>query len=606
MPNISELHQLYSTDSNALANTINSIYDRIENEGTKLIWISVISRENAMKKVKQLLTISIEDRCKFPLYGVPFAVKDNIDVTNLSTTAACPVFGCKAAIETAPVVQKLEQAGGILIGKTNMDQFATGLVGTRSPYGACACVFNKNYISGGSSSGSAVAVASGLVTFSLGTDTAGSGRVPAMFNNIIGMKPSRGLLSSRGVVPACRSLDCVSIFAETAFDASLILSITRGFDELDPYSRQPSCSSGASPWAISAKFRFGVPTQNTREFFGDSENPKLFQNAIDIIQRDLDGEAIPFDLTPFLNVAGLLYKGPWVAERYAAVGHFIDEHQSDTDPIVHSIISKSKNYSAVDVFNAIYELERLKKQTDKIWENFDVMLVPTAPRTYTIDEINNSPIELNSHLGYYTNFVNLLDLAAIALPAGIRSDGLPFGVTLISHAFTDNALLLLGDRIHRSLSKTIAGSTRLLSNTPKLSITDSHQMNYFLLAVVGAHLSDQPLNYQLIERHGQFVRKCRTHHEYRLYALQNTTPPKPGLIRVIGNQGPGIEIEIWALPTEHVASFMSLIPSPLSIGNIILEDGQIVKGFLVESSALDNAEDITHLGGWRSYLNTSK
>jgi allophanate hydrolase len=442
----------------------------------------------------------------------------------------------------------------------------------------------------------------------LGTDTAGSGRVPAMFNNLIGLKPTRGILSTRGVVPACRTLDCVSIFAETTSDASIILSVARGFDELDPYSRIPSFSSGASPWIVAPTFRFAIPTLETREFFGDVHNPVLFQNAIDVIKRDLGGEPVEFDLTPFLDVASLLYKGPWVAERYAAIGHFIDQHASGTDPIVRAIVTKAKDYSAADAFNAAYELERLKKKTNPLWEKFDIILVPTAPRTYTLDEIAAAPIERNSHLGYYTNFVNLLDLAAIAVPAGIRPDGLPFGVTLISHAFTDNALLLLADRIHRSLSANIGGSTRSLANTPKLvSIPSANMpMNCFLLAVVGAHLSGQPLNYQLTERKGRLVRTCRTDHEYRLYALKNSVPAKPGLVRVTGSQGPGIELEIWALPSDSVASFIQMIPPPLCIGNIYLEDGQVVKGFLVEPSALDTAQDITHMGGWRAYLNSTK
>jgi allophanate hydrolase len=429
-----------------------------------------------------------------------------------------------------------------------------------------------------------------------------------MFNNLIGLKPTRGLLSTRGVVPACRTLDCVSIFAETAADAATVLSVARGFDELDPYSRIPSNWSGASPWIATPTFRFGVPTLATREFFGDVDNAVLFQKAIDIIKNDLGGEPVEFDLTPFLDVASLLYKGPWVAERYAAVGQFVDQHETDVDPTVRTIITKAKNYTAADAFNGIYELERLKKKTNVLWETFDIIVVPTAPRTYTIDEIAAAPIERNSHLGYYTNFVNLLDLAAIAVPAGIRSDGLPFGVTLVSHAFTDTALLSLADRVHRSLAINVGGSTRLLADTPKLLPIESHGMplNCFLLAVVGAHLSDQPLNYQLTERKGRLVRTCRTNNEYRLYALKDCVPAKPGLLRVTGAKGPGIELEIWALPSDSVATFIQMISSPLSIGNIYLEDGQIVKGFLVEQSAVDGAQDITHLGGWRAYLNSFK
>jgi allophanate hydrolase len=429
-----------------------------------------------------------------------------------------------------------------------------------------------------------------------------------MFNNIIGLKPTRGLLSTRGVVPACRTLDCVSIFAETISDAAIILSVARGFDELDPYSRLPSPWSGAAPWLATTTFRFGVPTLATRQFFGDIDNPILFEKAIDEMKDGLGGEPVECDLTPFLAVASLLYKGPWVAERYAAVGQFVDQHSRDVDPTVYAIIAKAKDYTAADLFNGAYELERLKKITNALWEKFDILLVPTAPRTYTFKEIAESPIERNSHLGYYTNFVNLLDLAAIAVPAGIRTDGLPFGVTLIGQAFTDTALLLLADRLHRSLVNNIGGSTRLLINTHKFLSNQSkdRSLNYFLLGVVGAHLEGQPLNYQLTERRARLVRVCRTDQEYRLYALNNCTPAKPGLLRVIGTKGPGIELEIWALPNDSVASFIQMISSPLSIGNISLQNGEIVKGFLVEASAVDTAEDITHLGGWRNYLNTLK
>ncbi|CAF1077375.1 unnamed protein product [Rotaria sordida] len=606
MPNIAALHEIYATDPNALSTTINDIYDRIECEGLNPVWIALIPREKTLARIQQLSLLPEGDRRKLPLFGIPFAVKDNMDVAGLGTAAACPTFARTPATESAPVVVKLEQAGAILVGKTNMDQFATGLVGTRTPYGVCASVFNSNYISGGSSSGSAVAVASGLVTFALGTDTAGSGRIPAMFNNVIGLKPTRGLLSTCGVVPACRTLDCVSILTETASDASIVLAVARGFDELDPYSRVPSASSGAAPWSIAPIFRFAIPTLETREFFGDVHNPTLFQKAIDVIKRDLGGEPVDIDLTPFLAAGNLLYKGPWVAERYTAVGQFIEQHAKDIDPTVYTIITKAKDYTAVDTFNGVYELERLKKKIHMLWKKFDILLVPTAPRTYTIDEIAKAPIERNSHLGYYTNFVNLLDLAAISVPAGIRPDGLPFGVTLIGAAFTDTALLLLGDRIHRALATNLGGSTRPLANTPKLLPTECNSMssNCFLIAVVGAHLSGQPLNYQLTERNARLVRTCRTRHDYQLYVLKGSVPLKPGLVRVTDFKGPGIELEIWALPADGAPSFISMVPPPLSIGNIFLEDGCIVKGFLVEPSALDSTQDITHMGGWRAYLDS--
>ena len=426
-----------------------------------------------------------------------------------------------------------------------------------------------------------------------------------MFNNLIGLKPTRGLLSTRGVIPACRTLDCVSIFAQTIADASIVLSVTRGFDQLDPYSRQASSSCPSSPWLFAESFRFGVPTVATRHFFGDDHNPLIFEKSINMIKNQLNGELVQFDLTPFLEVAGLLYKGPWVAERYAAVGHFITDHKDDVDPIVYSIIEKGKDYRAFEAFTAAYELQRLKKITEEIWEKFDVMIVPTAPRTYTLDQIRQSPIEYNSHLGYYTNFVNLLDLSAVAVPAGIRPDGLPFSITLIGHAFTDNALLLLGDRIHRLLSNYIAGSKGLLANTPKFFPNENRLTcsNSFFLGVVGAHLSGQPLNFQLTERKARLIRSCRTRNEYRLYALKDSIPNKPGLLRVTDGSGSAIELEIWSVPNSSVASLIEMIPSPLSIGSVLLEDGEIVKGFLVEASAVQNAEDITHFGGWKSYLN---
>ena len=624
MPTISALHQVYSTDPNAVSSVINGVYDRIEREGLSPVWISLVPRVNILARIEQLKLEVEKDRDKLPLYGLPFAVKDNIDARGLPTTAACPALAHDVASDSALVVLKLEQAGAILIGKTNMDQFATGLVGTRTPYGICTSVFNANHISGGSSSGSAVAVASGLVsvtllrqipfitlfqvTFALGTDTAGSGRVPAMFNNVVGLKPTRGIVSTRGVLPACRSLDCVSVFAETTLDASTVLTAIRGYDASDPYSRVPSTSSVGFPWSTSATFRLGVPTLSTREFFDDDHNPRLFQNAIDIIERNLGGQVVEFDLSPFLAVANLLYEGPWVAERYTAVGSFVEQHADDIDPIVRHIITKAKDFKATDAFCAAYELERLKKIVDQLWATFDVILVPTAPRSYTIDEVRAAPMECNTRLGYYTNFVNLLDLAAIAIPAGMRPDGLPFGVTLIGRTFTDMGLLVLGDRIHRALSTTLGDSKRLLVDEPKLlpAITCESQTEFFHIAVVGAHLSGQPLNYQLTERKAHLVRTCRTRIDYRLYVLKDCLPIKPGLLRVIGSSGPSIELEIWALPIDAAASFIDMIPSPLSIGSISLEDGSSVKGFLVESAAIGTAQDVTHMGGWRAYMSSIK
>ena len=598
--NITALHAAYAMGNDSPEKVVEAIYSRIEAEGLQPVWISIVPREKALARAKAL---PAEDRSKLPLYGIPFAVKDNIDVAGMATTAACPAYSY-LAVESATVVTLLQQAGAILIGKTNMDQFATGLVGTRTPYGICSNVFDKRYISGGSSAGSAVAVASGLVSFSLGTDTAGSGRVPAMFNNIIGLKPTRGVVSTHGVVPACRTLDCVSVFAETALDAALVLSVASAYDEKDPYSRAPDTGDGASPWAAATSFRFGIPAATTLEFYGDHYNPQLYKAAVEALSA-LGGIPVEFDLTPFLQAAQLLYRGPWVAERYAAISTFIGEHKDEMDPTVAKIISGAANYSAVDTFEAAYSLEALKHATKPVWGTIDMMLLPTAPKTFTIEEIAEKPIERNSVLGQYTNFVNLLDLAAVALPAGMRPDGLPFGVSLIGQAFTETALLPIADKLHRNLAKTLGGSNRSLADAPALAPSQPPQ-GCLLMAVVGAHLSGQPLNWQLTQRGGRLVRTCRTGTRYKFYALKNTTPPKPGLVRVPGFHGPGIEVEVWALPADTVGTFVEGVPQPLSIGTLELEDGTLVKGFLVEPTGVEGALDITELGGWRRYLQSLK
>ena len=597
--NIHSLQSAYASGTSTPTQVVADIYARIATQALHPIWITLVPEAETAKRAAVLAALPAETRAKLPLFGIPFAVKDNIDVAGLPTTAGCPDFAYSPT-ESATVVTRLEAAGAILIGKTNMDQFATGLVGTRSPYGICSSVFNPNYISGGSSSGSAVAVASGLVSFALGTDTAGSGRVPAMFNNLIGLKPTRGIVSTHGVVPACRTLDCVSIFAETAHDASVVLTAARGFDAKDPYSRTPKIGEGAAPWAGAATFRFGIPAASSLEFYGDNHNPALFQQAVAQLVK-LGGQPIEIDLAPFLAAAALLYKGPWVAERYAAIAPFIEQHATSLDPTVASIISGAKNYSAVDAFNAAYKLEALRAQTRPVWNDIDILVLPTAPRTYTIAEITESPIERNSHLGHYTNFVNLLDLTAIAVPAGFRPDGLPFGVSLIAPAFADDALLTLGDRLHRTSATTLGGSNTKFAQTPAL-VPPTTPSGCLLMAVVGAHLSGQPLNWQLTQRRGRLVRTCRTHPDYKFYALKGTVPPKPGLVRIEGFEGPGVEVEIWALPEDTVGSFVEGVPQPLCIGTLRLEDGTLVKGFLVEPSAVTDATEITHFGGWRNYL----
>ena len=574
---------------------LDAVYSRIAGADLNPVWISLVPRETVMARA---VAVAQVNRANFPLYGVPFAVKDNMDVAGMETTAACPAFAYTAK-ETASVVKRLEDAGAILVGKTNMDQFATGLVGTRSPYGACSSVFDARYVSGGSSSGSAVAVAGGLVSFALGTDTAGSGRVPAAFNNLIGLKPTRGSLSAANIVPACRSLDCVSIFALTAGDALQVFGAARGFDSSDPYSRPSAGEDGAAPW-LGGSFRFGVPHPDQWEFFGDSEAQKLYESCIRALES-LGGAPAFFDFRPFQQAAALLYAGPWVAERLAALGNFLDAHADDVHPVVRGIIAGGARWSAADGFLAQYHLEELRRQTDHVWQDVDLLLLPTTGTTYTLAEVEAEPVKLNSNLGHYTNFVNLLDLAAIALPAGLRPNGLPFGVSLVGPARTDLALLTVADRLHRHSGGALGGLSTLLAQTAPLP-PPTAPPGCILLAVVGAHLSGQPLNRQLTERGARLTATTKTAPGYRLYALADTTPPKPGLVRAPGFDGPGIEVEVWAVPTPAFGGFVAAVPAPLGIGSVELADGSTVKGFVCEPFAVEMATEITQGGGWRAYL----
>ena len=574
---------------------LNRVCSRLEETGLKPVWISLVPRETILARAAE---VARGDRAGLPLYGVPFAVKDNMDVAGRETTAACPAFAYTAE-KTAEVARRLEEAGAILVGKTNMDQFATGLVGARSPYGACSSVFDSDYISGGSSAGSAVAVASGLASFALGTDTAGSGRVPAAFNNLIGLKPTRGFFSTTGVVPACRSFDCVSIFALTASDAHQVFQAARGFDASDPYSRVSAVEDSPAPW-LGGSFRFGVPRRDQWEFFGDTEAQLLYEASIRALEA-LGGEAAEFDFQPFQEAAALLYAGPWVAERLAAIHDFFAAHADDMNPIVRGIIGGASKFTAVNAYLAQYQLEALRRQASAVWSSADVLLLPTTGTIYTLAEVEAEPVRLNTNLGYYTNFVNLLDMAAVALPAGFRTNGLPFGVSLMGPAGTDTALLVAGDRLHRQLGQTLGGLPTPLKQTAHLTLPPTPP-GCVLVAVVGAHLTGQPSSKQLTERGVRLVRATKTSNSYRLYALANTVPPKPGLVRSPGFEGLGIEVEVWAVPTQHFGSFVAAIAPPLGIGSVELADGSTVSGFVCEPFAIGSATEITQFGGWRAYL----
>jgi len=528
-----------------------------------------------------------------PLAGLRFAAKDNIDVAGVPTTAACPAFA-RTPDAHAHVVQRLLDAGASLLGKTNLDQFACGLNGTRSPYGPVPNSFDARYVSGGSSSGSAYVVATAQADFALGTDTAGSGRVPAGLNNIVGIKPSRGLLSARGVVPAAQSVDCVSIFARTVAVAARVLHAAMGYDPQDPYGRSLALATTPLP----AAFRFGVPS--TLDFFGDVLSQAAFQRAMEQLCA-LGGMPAEVDYAPLAQAAALLYDSALVAERYAAVRAFFDAHEAEVVEPVRSILAQGRDYSAADFVDARTRLRALGQQAAPMWRDIDVLVVPTAPAHYTIEAMQADPVALNRNLGEYTNFVNLLDYAAISVPASLRADGLPFGITLIGRAGSDFQLAELGQRFHHATGLPLGATREPLPAMEPLPWIEGPATTV-QVAVVGAHLSGMPLNGQLTERGARLVAATHTAPDYRLYALPGTVPPKPGLLRVAAGEGAAIAVEIWEMPLAHYGSFVALIPAPLGIGSLVLADGRSVQGFVCESLALAGAEDITALGGWRAYI----
>jgi allophanate hydrolase len=547
-----------------------SRYDPIQ----PAVWISRFDAETL-----RVAAVRIDARVAagemLPLAGVPFAVKDNIDVLGLETTAACPAFSYRPA-RSATVVERLVAAGAIPVGKTNLDQFATGLNGTRSPYGIPRNVYNRAWVSGGSSSGSAVAVAAGLVAFALGTDTAGSGRVPAAFNHLIGFKPTRGRWSSRGLVPACRTLDCITVFTGTADEAGLVDAIAAGFDPEDAFSRP-------IPDAPRARYRIGIPAADQRRWFGDIESDFLYQQALD----RLDAELVEIDMAPLNEAARLLYDGPWVAERTAALRSLLDENPDAIHPVVRTIVEQGRDYSAVDAFEGGYRLAELARAAELMWADIDLLAFPTAPTSYRVAEMLAAPIALNASLGAYTNFVNLLDMAAIAVPTGVYQSQVGFGVTLMGPRGADRVLIEAANALFPAPA-----------SPPPLDLEG--RMETVKLAVVGAHLKDMPLHWQLTSRGARFVGTAKTAPAYRLYAMADSVPPKPALVH--SGDGAAIALEIYELDMAAFGSFVAEVPPPLAIGTVTLEDGSLVKGFVAEPRAIVNAEDITDLGGWRAYV----
>lgn len=578
---------------------LRDVYDTVPSHEKDPAWITRLDDAKLgtqLQTLEKRLAAAGGDLTRLPLYGIPFAAKDNIDAAGWLTTAACPAFGYTAQ-QDATVVRKLREAGAILVGKTNLDQFATGLVGTRSPYGAVSNAFKPEYISGGSSAGSASVVARGLVPFALGTDTAGSGRVPASFNNLVGLKPTRGWLSTSGVVPACRTLDCVSVFALTVDDADEIARIAGGYDVADPYSHE-----FPSTVRTSVALKLAIPDQ--LEFFGDQQAEAAFKSALDV-WKSLGAEITSIDFSPFRELAALLYEGPWVAERFAVVEQLLKRDPHALQAVLASILAGAAKFDAVDAFKYEYRRAALARRINNALAPFAALLVPTTPTIYTIQQVTEDPIQLNSRLGTYTNFTNLADLSALALPAAFREDGLPAGITLIAPAWHDRALAQIGKRWQQHIALPLGATGRSLDLVPDETTATLPAISLVRLAVVGAHLTGMPLNHQLTSRDAVFVERCRTASTYQLYALANTSPPKPGLVKAV-TAGAPIEVELWDVPTEHFGSFVAEIPAPLGIGSLELEDGRVVKGFICEPIGLQGARDITTFGGWRAYLASLK
>jgi allophanate hydrolase len=573
------------------AQTVARSFARIRDHNDPAIFISLRDEKEALTEAQNL---AAKDAAELPLYGVPVAVKDNIDVAGLPTTAACPAFAYSPAHD-ATSVARLRAAGAIIIGKTNLDQFATGLVGVRSPYGIPVNPMRGDLIPGGSSSGSAVAVSVGLVPLALGTDTAGSGRVPAMLNNIVGLKPSLGLVSTAGLVPACRTLDCVSVFSLTVDDAMTALIAMAGPDGADPFSRNRALSATT---AFPKLLRLGVPRNGQLIFFGDKASETAYGDALKRWTA-LGADLVEFDLEPLYETARLLYEGPWVAERYLVIRNLLASSPDSIHPVTREITIAGARLSAADTFSALYRLQALRRIAERAFANIDALVLPTAPTVYSTAQVLANPVELNSRLGTYTNFVNLLDLSGLALPAAMRPDNIPFGITLLAPAGHDAQLASIGRVFHADTKLTIG--SKGLPQPPLAMVPARPSGDEIAIAVVGAHLSGMALNSELKALGGRLLETARTAPDYKLYAL-DTSPPKPGMLRVAAGAGSSIELELWALSAASFGKFVAAIPPPLSIGTIRLADGGGVKGFIVEAADVDGARDISAFGGWRAFV----
>ena len=590
-----DIHRLHAAYANGLtpAQVIDECYRRIAAAGDPGIFVHLADADTVKAQAAELGPF---DPVACPLWGLPFVVKDNIDAAGQPTTAACPAFAYTPP-QDAFVVATLRRAGALLIGKTNLDQFATGLVGVRSPYPPPRNALDPTMVPGGSSSGSAVAVARGMVSFALGTDTAGSGRVPAALNGIVGFKPSLGALSASGVVPACRTLDTISVFALTVSDAYAVFRVAAAFDAQDAYARRVTTPALAAP---PATLRIGVPDAASRQFFGDTVQSDSFDAALARIAA-LGGEPVETDFAPFFEVAALLYGGAWVAERYTVVEPLLRDNPEAVLPVLRDVIGAAERMSAADAFRDLYRLQDLKRRVEPLLAAVDLLCVPSVPKFFTLADVAADPIGANSRLGTYTNFVNLLDLCGVTVPVAQRSDGLPGSVTLLATRDRDAQVAAFADRLQQVCDAPLGATGWPLPERPPAG-RPAAGPEELALAVVGAHMSGLPLNGELTRLGARFLYAARTEPQYRLYSLPGGPPFRPGLVR--DPAGAAIDLEVWALPSTRFGDFIRGVPAPLGIGTVLLENGEAVKGFLCEHVAVAEAKEVTALGGWRNYLQT--
>jgi len=586
---LTALREAYAAGTHP-ADVIDEIFRRLDAVNDPGIFIHLCDREDLRAQADALGDYDPD----MPLWGIPFAAKDNIDVAGIETTAACPAYAYTPQAD-AFVIANLRAAGALMIGKTNLDQFATGLVGVRTPYGAPLNSVDPQIVPGGSSGGSGVIVGHGIVTFSLGTDTAGSGRVPAALNNIVGLKPTLGALSASGVVPACRSIETVSIFALTVDDAYAAFAAARGFDAADAYAKRLT----HEPLTVPSKpLRVGVPDAATIEFFGDTVQQAAFDRDVALLKAT--GAEIDYiSFEPLYAIARMLYEGAWVAERYTVIEELLQRDREAIHPVTRQIITHAESMSAADAFRGMYRLAELKRAAEPLLEGLDLLCVPTIPTIYSVADLEADPVTPNSNNGTYTNFVNLLDMCGIAVPTAPRSDGRPGSVTLLAGAGQDALAASVARRFELACKRNMGATAHPVPTPPALPEAVSDQIE---LAVCGAHMTDLPLNWQLTDLGATFVRKAQTTAEYKFYALAGGPPARPGLVRADAADAGSVAVEVWSLPKVAFGQFMAGIPAPLGIGTVALSDGASVKGFICEASGAKGATDITHIGDWRAYL----